>query len=181
MAIETVRISGDQANRILALEETHFVDLKARDVAPAKLTRTIPALSNASGGELYIGVEEASGPKGKMRSWRGFADAEAANGHLQAFEQLFPLGQYFSYTFLASDIGPGLVLQVNVNKTREITRASDGIAYIRRGAQNLPATTPEALERLRLDKGLASFETETIDVDPKLVTNSIPILEFLVN
>jgi len=116
-----------------------------------------------------------------MRSWRGFADAEAANGHLQAFEQLFPLGQYFSYTFLASDIGPGLVLQVNVNKTREITRASDGIAYIRRGAQNLPATTPEALERLRLDKGLASFETETIDVDPKLVTNSIPILEFLVN
>jgi len=130
---------------------------------------------------LYIGIEESPAPDGKVRAWRGFANEEAANGHLQPFEQLFPLGQYFSYTFLVREIGPGLFLQVNVNKTREITRASDGIPYVRRGAQNLPATTPEALERLRLDKGLTSFETETIDAAPQLVTNSIPILEFLVN
>ncbi len=181
MAIATTKITDDQARRILALEETHFADIKAIDIAPSKLTRTVSAFSNASGGELYVGVDEAHPTAGKHRSWRGFADTEAANPCLQVFEHLFPLGQYYSYTFLACDLGPGLVLQVNVNKTREITKASDGVPYVRRGAQNLAVTTAEALARLRLDKGITSFEGETVDVPPDTVTNSVPILEFLVN
>lgn len=154
MSITTVKITEEQGRRILAVEEGHFADLKALDIAPSKLTRTVAAFSNASGGELYVGVDETDTSGRKIRSWRGFSDTEAANAHLQVFEQLFPLGQYYSYTFLACDIGPGVVLQVNVNKTREITKASDGTPYIRRGAQNLPVTTPEALARLRLDKGI---------------------------
>jgi ATP-dependent DNA helicase RecG len=97
------------------------------------------------------------------------------------FDQLFPLGQYYSYVFLNSPIGPGVILQVSINKTREITKASDGIAYLRRGAQNLPVTSQEALARLRLDKGISSFEAETIDVSQEIITNSVPILEFLIN
>src|SRR4030095_10644563 len=53
--------------------------------------------------------------------------------------------------------------------------------YLRRGAQNIPVTSQEALTRLRLDKGISSFETETLDVSARTVTNSVPILEFLVN
>ncbi len=94
---------------------------------------------------------------------------------------MFPLGQYYSYVFLASSVGPGLVLQIMINKTREITRASDGVVYLRRGAQNLAVTSHDALARLRLDKGISSFETETLDVPARTVTNSVPILEFLVN
>lgn len=181
MSISTVTITPEQGRRILAMDEGHFVDLKAIDITPAKLTRTLSAFANASGGELYVGIDEREDSDGKKRFWRGFRDPEAANAHVQVFEQLFPLGQYYSYTFLASDVGSGLVLQVNVNKTREITKASDQVPYLRRSAQNLPITTPDALSRLRLDKGITSFENETLDVSAQAVTNSIPILEFLIN
>ncbi len=181
MAIESSQITPEQAHRIRAVEESHFSEVKAIEIAPSKLTRTISAFSNASGGELYIGVDERLTPNGKERTWRGFRDAEAANAHLQVFEQLFPLGQYYGYTFLRLGTGAGLVLQVNVNKTREIMKASDGVVYLRRGAQNLPVTTPEALARLQLDKGISSFENETVDVALTTVTNSVPVLEFLVN
>jgi ATP-dependent DNA helicase RecG len=181
MTISVVPIAAEQTDRILALDESHFLDLKSLDIAPAKLTRTIAALANASGGELYVGIDEQTAGDKKTRNWRGFSDPEAANAHLQVFDQLFPLGQYFSYVFLSSPIGPGLVLQVCVNKTREITKASNRVVYLRRGAQNLPITTDDGLRRLRLDKGISSFEAETVDVPVETVTNSVPVLEFLVN
>jgi ATP-dependent DNA helicase RecG len=135
MTISVVPIAAEQTDRILALDESHFLDLKSLDIAPAKLTRTIAALANASGGELYVGIDEQTVGGKKTRNWRGFSDPEAANAHLQVFDQLFPLGQYFSYVFLSSPICPGLVLQVCVNKTREITKASNRVVYLRRGAQ----------------------------------------------
>jgi ATP-dependent DNA helicase RecG len=178
--IESIKITTEQAFRILALEENHFLDLKALEILPAKLTRSISALSNASGGELYIGIDEALTANGKQRSWRGFSDTEAANAHIAVFEQLFPLGQYYNYCFLSADGCPGLLLQVLINKTREITKASDGIVYIRRSAQNLPVNTEAGLARLRLDKGITSFEGETLDISKEIVTNSVPTIEFLV-
>lgn len=181
MSIDAVKITAAQAASILSADEGYFLDLKAREIAPGKLSRSVAAFSNASGGELYVGVDELVTDGQKRRAWRGFADIEAANAHLQVFEQLFPLGQYYSYTLLASDAGPGLVLQVSINKGREVMKAQDGVVYLRRGAQNLPIQTPEALNRLRLDKGIASFESETIDVEPRTVTNAVPLLEFLVN
>lgn len=181
MSIETTKITQSQVDQILAADEGHFLDLKSKDVDPAKLTRTISALANASGGELYIGIDEATQSGRKTRTWRGFPDPESANGHIQSFEQLFPLGQYYSYTFLTSAAHLGLVLQVNVNKAREINKASNDIVYVRRGAQNLPITTDEGLARLRLDKGIHSFENETVDARLTVITNSMPILEFLLN
>lgn len=181
MSIQVSRVTPKQVEYILTQEEGHFLDLKSIDIAPAKLTKTISALSNASGGELYVGIDEKTTGDKKIREWRGFADQEAANAHLQVFEQLFPLGQYYSYTFLTSSTTSGLVLQVNVNKTREITRTSDGTVYIRRGAQNLPITTEEGLSRLKYDKGIQSFETATVDADLPVITNSTPIIAFLLN
>jgi len=181
MSIAISDISTSQRDNIFSLQEGHFLDLKAIEIKPSKLTRTISAFANASGGELYVGIGEELRGESKHRVWQGFADVEATNAHLQVFEQLFPLGQFYSYTFLREASSPGLVLQVLVNKTREITRASDGIAYLRRGAQNLPITTPEALSRLRLDKGIESFETRTVDLPLEVITNSVPIIEFLVN
>ncbi len=175
-------ISAEQRDLILALPEGHFHDLKSRDIAPGKLTRTISAFANAAGGELYIGIDERAGPGGaKIRSWRGFADPEEANGHLQAFEVVSPLGTYVRATFLQSPTNSGLVLQLEILKTREIVKAGDDISYVRRGAQNLPQTTDEQLARLRLDKGITSFETEPVNTDAKIVTNSTVVLDFLLN
>lgn len=177
-------ISTDQRDLVLALPEGHFHDLKSKDIAPAKLTKTISAFANAAGGELYVGIDERTGPAGaKIRSWRGFADVEEANGHIQAFEQVSPLGSYVKATFLqcARGAGAGLVLQLVILKTREIIAATDGVVYMRRGAQNLPLQTEEQLARLRLDKGIASFETESVNVDPGKITNSTITLDFILS
>jgi ATP-dependent DNA helicase RecG len=180
--VTTAEISAAQRDIVLALPEGHFHDLKAKDVAPRKLTRTIAAFANASGGELYVGVDEIVGPAGaKIRKWRGFADPEEANGHIQAFEQLFTLGSYYNATFLACAGEAGLVLQLQVFKSKEICQALDGKVYVRRNAQNLPLAEEEQLARLRLDKGITSFETERVNADKILVTNSTVMLEFLLS
>jgi ATP-dependent DNA helicase RecG len=176
----TEDINYQQRDIVISLPEGHFHDLKSKDITPAKLTKTISGFANAAGGELYIGIDESSAPGGgKIRKWRGFADPEEANGHIQAFEALFPLGTYFTMNFLRCNGAYGLVLQVQVLKTREIVKSSDGRVFVRKGAQNLPVQTDEALARLRLNKGITSFESETINADLALVTNSTVILEFL--
>lgn len=174
------QISSAQRDIVLALPEGHFHDLKSKDISPGKLTRTISGLANAAGGEIYIGIDETAGPAGaKIRKWRGFADPEEANGHFQAFEQTFPLGTYFTATFLSCTGEQGLVLQLQVFKSREICTASDGKVYIRRGAQNLPLQTEQQLAQLRRDKGITSFETEPVNVGKTVVTDSFVTTMFL--
>lgn len=178
MPIEKHTISAAQKATILSHEESHFLDLKALEVSPGKLTRSLAAFANADGGELYIGVAEdkAAG----TRRWAGFENIEQANGHLQPFEQLFPLGSGFEYNFLACD-QPGLVLQVQVLKSSDIKKSSDGVVYVRRGAQNLPVTAADALQRLEYAKGLRSFESNLLDVEPQVVENSVVTLEFMLH
>jgi ATP-dependent DNA helicase RecG len=174
--IQTQRITLPQAQDILRIEEGQFSDLKAIDIAPAKLSKTIAAFANTDGGDLYIGVFEDKVTK--TRKWQGFENAEAANGHLQLFEKLFPLGTDFLYEFLRADSQPGLVLHVQINKTRQIMKASNGLPYIRRGAQSLPVDNPEAQKHLEYVKGLASFEEETTNVEVELLTQARVTNEF---
>jgi ATP-dependent DNA helicase RecG len=115
----------------------------------------------------------------KKRSWRGFANPEAANAHLQVFEQLFPLGTDFRYDFISNQGQRGLVLKIQVAKTRDIKTASNGKIYVRRGAQNLPIEDQNRIEILRRDKGLSSFETEPVNCDSSVVTNSERIIKFM--
>jgi ATP-dependent DNA helicase RecG len=172
----------DLPGKGLSLPEGHFHDLKSVAIAPGRLTKTISAFANAAGGELYIGIDESSGPGGgKLRNWRGFPDQEAANGHIQVFENTLPFGPYFAAAFLKCASEQGLVLQVQVLKTRHIYKASDGKIYVRRAAQNLPVVTEEQISRLRLDKGVTSFESETVAADLNLVTNSVVTLQFLLS
>ena len=177
MPISTFQITETQRNQLLFREESHFCDLKSREIAPGKLTRSIAAFANADGGELFIGISEdkSSG----VRTWTGFENAEAANGHIQPFEKLFPLGTDFDYGFLSCNYAPGLVLQVQIRKTQDIKQATDGEVYLRRGAQNLPVNTPEGLRHLEYTKGLASFENELVDVPINVIENSLPTLEFM--
>lgn len=179
MPIPIVDITQSERDTILALRESHFCDLKGIAIQPAKLTRTIAALSNAEGGEVYIGVDEDKDTR--LTSWRGFNVPEDANGHLQALEPLFPLGDGYSYTFLRSPNDVGLVLKIDVTKNRDVKSASDGKVLVRRGAQNLPVDTIDALTRLRRNKGLVSFETEPVNTDARVITNSLVTLEFMLN
>lgn len=177
--VDEIEITGSERDRLLTLEEDHFGDLKSTEVPPKKLAKTITAFANAAGGELYIGIAEDEFFGAKTRYWRGFADQEAANGHLQCFEALFPLGAEYSYQFLRAPGSQGLVLHVFVQRTPQIARASDKKVYVRRGAQNIPIKGEAALNRLRLDKGIESFERQTVDVDLRVVSESETLEEFV--
>lgn len=163
--------------KLLRLAEGHFVDLKAIEITPAKLTRSLSAFANAEGGELFIGISEDK--QKHERLWQGFPQIEDANSFLQTFEQFFPLSNEYAYSFLQTPTGGGFVLRVEIQKSRDVKVASDGKAYVRRGAQNLPVTTEEAITRLRRSKGITSFETEPVAVDKLLVITSMPITRFM--
>jgi ATP-dependent DNA helicase RecG len=178
MSIEVVDVTNADVRKALGIEEGHFLDLKAIDVSPAKLTKCISAFANADGGELFVGVDEDEAAK--RRRWRGFTDPEAANAHIQVCEKLFPLGQDFAYEFLRPPRSElGVVLHLTIQKTREIKNASDGMPYVRRGAQSLPVNTPEAVDRLRRNKGITSFETQTVDAPLEIVANSEEVIGFM--
>lgn len=150
MPIQIIQITDDQAQRLLAQSESHFLDFKAKEIAPAKLTQSIAAFANAEGGDIYIGVAE--NPAGF--TWQGFADAEDANAFILVFEQLFPLGDDFSYEFIACPERDGLILHVAAKKTARIMVASNGFPYLRRNAQKIKIDSEEARRRLELDKGI---------------------------
>jgi ATP-dependent DNA helicase RecG len=171
MAIMTAFIDIAQWELITSTNEGHFFDIKSIDISPAKLTKALSAFANADGGELYVGVDEDKIEN--VRYWRGFNSEESANGHLQIFEELFPLGNDFQYEFISMNGMTGFLLHVNVLKTQDIKRASDNIPYIRRGAASLPVNTNEKLKRLEFEKGISSFENERVsDADSELITES---------
>lgn len=172
--IDSLKISSKEVQKLFDIEENHFCDLKSIEVSPGKLSKALAAFSNAEGGELFIGIED------DPREWKGFSSIESANAHLQVFDSLFPLGSDYQYQFLENENETGLVLKVQVAKTRDLKKATDGKVYIRRGAQSLPVTSEERLTSLRRDKGIVSFETELVNCPTEFITNSTHIIEFLI-
>ena len=169
----------EQVRKVIHGGEGHFSDIKAIEAKPGRITEDISALANADGGELFIGIDQGTDGLGnKTRTWRGFADVEAANGHLQAFQKHYPLSSDFQYEFLSS-VFPGLVLHISVNKTIGVTPASNNIPYLRFGAQSIPQNTPELRRRLEYSKGVHSFEDELMNVELPLVTESDVVKEFI--
>lgn len=173
MPIQVNKISQAQAEKIRLIDEGQFADIKSVDIAPRDLTTLISAFANADGGDLYVGISD------KERVWSGFKKIEDANGHLQIFEELFPLGTNFQYEFLQCSDYNGLILHVQINKSQGLVRASNGILYLRRGAQSLPQNTPEKIKRLELSKGVESFENETTNCSKAVVTESAVIGRFI--
>lgn len=181
MAIPIQIVSDEQVGKVLGFVEGHFGDLKGIAIKPNNLSKTISAFANASGGEVYLGIEESFLADGVRRTWNGFDSPEAANAHIQVVEKLAALGNHYSAMFLQNDTQPGYVLHITVHKSPSVLPASNGKTYIRRGAQNLPVDGDEGLQRLKFDKGISSFEDELTDVDLDDVTNSVAIIEFLLD
>lgn len=160
MLYNTVLIKEDRISELLNIEENYFNDVKSKAIKPAKLSETVSAFANASGGDIYIGIDENT--RTGCRQWNGFLDIEAANSIIQMLHDLAPLENFYTVTFLRHPILNTLVLQLSIMKTAAIVNATDGIPYIRHNAQKDPANTPEKLRRLQLDKGIAQFENEIV-------------------
>lgn len=179
MPVALRNLTPQQYEALLAVEESHFVDLKSSEITPASLTKTASAFCNTSGGEIFVGIEESVGLSGKQRKWNGLKDQEAGNAFFQVLEKMSPLGNHYEAEFLAADGAPGLVLHLNFFKTQEILVASSGKVHVRRSSQNLPVDGYEAIERLKFDKGIKSFEDEVTGAPVADVNNSLVLLDFL--
>jgi ATP-dependent DNA helicase RecG len=179
MPIDVVSTGQQKFMDLLVRGEGHFLDFKSKASTPRRLTKTLSAFANADGGELFVGVED--GEAAEPERWRGFTSVEEANGFIQAFEEFFPLGNYFRYEFFESQELSGLVLHVEIMKTPDIRKASDGRVYLRRGAQSIPQDTEEKLTRLKFNKGISSYEDHLTNVRTDEVTNSTAIIEFLLD
>ncbi len=180
-SVEVTQISKSDAAELLHISENHFRDLKAKEIKPAKLSQSASSFANAAGGELYVGIRESTVNSTKKRDWEGFEDQEAANAIIQVLEAMSPLGTHYRAEFLSCENLPGLVLKLTIQKTREILAASDGIAYVRKSAQNLPVIGLDALQKLRMDKGIESFEDRTVSIALADISNSVTIIEFMLS
>lgn len=181
MTMAIIAVDAAQAQSLKTLSEGMYCDLKAIQIKPAKMSRTLSALANRYGGEVYIGIAEDDDKASGIRAWKGFPNQEAANGHLQVVEQCFPLGQFVSCTFLQCDSEVGLALKIELDKTPHIVESTDGTPYLRFGAQNLPVSSREQIDRLEMTKGLKSQEDKTLDAPSEVITNSATVIEFLIN
>ena len=170
MSFEERTLLEKDLTSLLAIEENHFNDFKSKDVEGKKLSRTISAFANASGGDVYLGIREENATKTKH--WEGFNTIEDANGFIQMISNLLILTNNYEVVFLKHPVLATYVLQVTIFKTQAIVYCTDGkVPYVRKGAQNLP----EKIRRLELDKGISSFENEVVaesdlsDVDDSIV------------
>lgn len=163
------------ADQLKQLAESQFLDVKSKQIAPGKLSRSISAFCNADGGVLIIGIEETS----SGREWNGFENQEAANGIFQLIHEIFPLGNSVTPAFYSAPGEKGILLILEMTKTAEIIKASDGKVYLRRGASNQPVTTSEQIKQLELTKGVASHEDATVKDDLSSIMDSKVFTRFM--
>lgn len=90
-----------------------------------------------------------------------------------------PLGNHYRAEFLTSKEKEGALLHLTIFKAKEILKSSGGVVYVRRGAQKQSVRTDDALRRLELDKGIVSFEDDTLNIDPAAITNSKTVIGFM--
>jgi ATP-dependent DNA helicase RecG len=179
--IDKRKIDVNEVNRLLDLEEGPYLDLKDAAISPAKLSKSVSAFANTAGGELFIGIRETNSGEEKTRRLSGFRDFEATNSIFQVIEAMYPTGGHYKPAFYITDDPSNIILHLLVFKTKDLIKATDGVYYIRRAAQNLPVTTLDGIKHLELDKGIVSFEDNTINARLSDITNSVTTLNFIIS
>lgn len=151
-------LSFNEFTVIVNRQEDWFLDKKSKDIKPSKLSKTISAFANTNGGDIYIGISHREDKN--LYYWDGFSVEKDTNPYITLLDDIMPTCEDFiieSFTYPDYD---SVVLHLVIHKTQTIIYASDSKAYVRHGVQNLPCNTDDKLLRLKMDKGLASFEDE---------------------
>ena len=98
MSFEERTLTEKDLNSLFEIEENHFNDFKSKDIEGKKLSRTISAFANASGGDIYLGIREENDTKEKH--WEGFKTIEDANGFIQMISNLLIMTSNYEIAFL---------------------------------------------------------------------------------
>lgn len=162
---------------ILEMDEDHFRDFKDKSSVP-KISKTASAFANADGGQLFIGIRDASE---KERLNNLFVNQEEANAIVAAIYNIFADGPEFLNCEFLSMNGRGLCLLVDVQKTPFVVRSTDGRVFKRQNAQDREVKLSTDLARLELEKGVRSFEDSSTTILPEEIEKSSILLNFLGN
>lgn len=170
-------ISQKEVFDLVNLQESWLIDKKGKDIKPAKLSRTISAFANTNGGDVYLGISRKEEKTDYY--WDGFISEEDINPFIEVITKQFDSYEDYSIDIYQSEEDRTFVVHIVVHKTHRIVFASDNKAYVRHGVQNLPCDDEEKLMRLRLDKGLSSFEDEYTQSNLDDIKQSSVLSDFL--
>jgi ATP-dependent DNA helicase RecG len=169
--MKTRNITTEEALELSKKSEDHFFDRKSSSVSGKMLQKIVVALANADGGEVLVGIADDRDEPDPANRWNGFRNIEALNGLLQAIFTLNPSID-LHYEVLTSKF-PGYVLRVQIEKSSQVHKTSDGTVYVRNGAQSLPLSDPQRIVELTFAKGASSFEDKVLSAAPaELVVES---------
>lgn len=178
--MEIKTINQKEANDIIEKEESHFFDLKSKDVAGNKIQKIAVAFANADGGEFVVGIKDYKDEPNTELRWDGKSTIEDYNSILESMRLITPSLEY-ECSFLKSPY-PGYVLDIKVEKSLYVHKTSSGEYYIRNGAQSSKILGDEQLSELKRAKGTVSYENEIVpNIDPEIVCDNDAIKSFLRN
>src|SRR6266436_5720890 len=120
--MQTIKGADQLGAELLRIREDQFNDVKDKRVKPAELQRSFVAFANTDGGDLYIGLADASVSGNRIS---GFAKEEDANEHIATvLTETQPSVDGVEAEFI--DFGKdGLVLHLNVPKSPQVHYAAD--------------------------------------------------------
>lgn len=171
-------ISLKEANDIIEREESHFFDLKSKDISGSKIQKIAVAFANADGGEFVVGIKDFKDEANTELRWDGMPTIEGYNSLLENMRLITPTIEY-ECSFLKSPYS-GYVLDIKVEKSLYVHKTSSGEYYIRNGAQSSKITTEEQLSELKRAKGTVSYENEIVpNVEAEVVFENDAITSFL--
>jgi predicted HTH transcriptional regulator len=78
----------EEVLKIIADEESHFLDFKSKDITGKRLQKSVVAFANADGGEILVRVNDPkSSARASIDRWNGFKIQEEANPLVQTISQ----------------------------------------------------------------------------------------------
>lgn len=162
-----------------AREESHFYDKKGSKIDGRKVQKIAVAFANADGGEFIIGIADNEDEPLPENRWHGTDTIENLNSHLQALFEISP-SLDLRYEILRCETKPGLCLRVQIEKSSDVHKTSDGTVYQRYGAQSLPIKDPQKITELAFAKGASSFEDQLLkDLPAEQIVDSKELLSFI--
>lgn len=177
--MQTVSISNDGFLAMADREESHFFDIKDRDIQPEKLVRSVVAFANADGGTLIVGIADKKDEPKRQDSWRGFSDLEAMNGLLQAVYSCSPTIPV-AVSAISCESRNGYLVRFEIDKSSDVCKTNADEVFVRRGAQSVKVKDPQKIQALAFAKGAATFEDDVVrGLPPEILVDARELSIFL--
>ncbi|WP_010457979.1 ATP-binding protein [Pseudomonas mandelii] len=174
--MDVIKISQEQIDSLLNLDEDHFNDVKSKRIAPAKLQETLVAFANSDGGDVYVGIEDKAVQGERII---GFSEPEEANATIVTLlEGTVPAVENVNWEFFEVD-GRGLILHFSIPKSPKVHYTAAGDCFIRVNAQKLKIKG-EKVTQLGYSKGAELYEKKAVeDVEIDEVVESEKLADYM--